>query len=476
MPVLSPIVLLVLGLLIVVAGILIVRLHPILALLLGAVVIGWLTSDSQLQLYAQTKGLGENAINHLLNQSFGERIAIAFGETCGKIGLLIVLASIIGKCLLDSGAAERIVRSMLQVFGEKKAPGAFMASSFILAIPIFFDTVFYLMVPLARAMGIRKEKSYALYIMAIIAGGTMAHSLVPPTPGPLFAAGALGVSIGIMIIMGTVIGLICSGAGMLYGYWINTRQFVPLRSTNDVPVDELKSWLNKDTSSLPSFFMANLPIVLPVILIAGKTICESVSVPLPAVVLNFIKTTGDPVIALFIATIIALIILTKQSGYKLKELKTPVEEAILSAGMIVLITCTGGAFGAILQQTSIGNWLVDMSQDVKLAVLPLAWVVTAVIRTAQGSATVSMITAIGMLTAFNTPGALSFHPVYLAVVIGCGSKLFPWMNDSGFWIICKMSGFTEGETIRNFSFLLTIMGVVGLIATMILAKLFPLLG
>lgn len=475
MPVLSPIVLLILGLLIVVAGILIVRLHPILALLLGAVVIGWLTSESQLQLYAQTKGLGEKAINTLLDQSFGERIAIAFGETCGKIGLLIVLASIIGKCLLDSGAAERIVRSMLQVFGEKKAPGAFMASSFILAIPIFFDTVFYLMVPLARAMGIRNEKSYALYIMAIIAGGTMAHSLVPPTPGPLFAAGALGVSIGMMIIMGTVIGLICSGTGLLYGYWLNTRQFVPLRSTNDVPVEELKSWLNKDTSGLPSFFMSNLPIVLPVILIAGKTICESISVPLPAGVLTFFKTTGDPVIALFIATIIALIILSKQSGYKLKELKTPVEEAILSAGMIVLITCTGGAFGAILQQTSIGNWLVDLSQDVKLAVLPLAWVVTAVIRTAQGSATVSMITAIGMLTAFNTPGALSFHPVYLAVVIGCGSKLFPWMNDSGFWIICKMSGFTEGETIRNFSFLLTIMGVVGLITTMILAKLFPLL-
>jgi len=248
MPEISPIVLLLLGLLIVVAGILIIRLHPILALLTGAVLIAWLTADSQLQLFAQTKGLSETQINNLLNQSFGERIAIAFGETGGKIGLLIVLASIIGKCLLDSGAAERIVRSMLKVFGESKAPGAFMVSSFILAIPIFFDTVFYLMIPLARAMGVRKEKSYALYIMAIIAGGTMAHSLVPPTPGPLFAAGALGVSIGMMIIIGTVIGLICSGAGLVYAYWLNKNQFVPLRSTNDVPVEELKSWLNKDTS------------------------------------------------------------------------------------------------------------------------------------------------------------------------------------------------------------------------------------
>lgn len=475
MPELSPVVLLILGLLIVVSGILVIRLHPILALLLGAILIGWLTSDHQLKLYAESKGLAAHQITNLLNQSFGERIAIAFGETCGKIGLLIVLASIIGKCLLDSGAAERIVRSMLRVFGESKAPGSFMVSSFILGIPIFFDTVFYLMVPLARAMGIRKEKSYALYIMAIVAGGTMAHSLVPPTPGPLFAAGALGVSIGMMMILGTLVGLICSAAGLTYGYWLNKHQQVPLRSTNDVPVEELKTWLNKDTSSLPSFVSSNMPIVLPVILIAGKTILDSLSLPAPVWIKTFFDTAGDPVVALFIATILGLSILAKQSGYKLKELKAPVEDAILSAGMIVLITCTGGAFGAMLQQTSIGNWLVGFSQDIKLAVLPLAWVITAVIRTAQGSATVSMITAIGMFTAFNTPGALSFHPVYLAIVIGCGSKLFPWMNDSGFWIICKMSGFTEGETIRNFSFLLTIMGVAGLIATMLLALFFPLI-
>jgi GntP family gluconate:H+ symporter len=94
-------------------------------------------------------------------------------------------------------------------------------------------------------------------------------------------------------------------------------------------------------------------------------------------------------------------------------------------------------------------------------------------RTAQGSATVAMITAVGVMAAFNTPGALSFHPVYLAVVIGCGSKIFPWMNDAGFWIVCKMGGFTEKETIKNFSFLLTIMGLTGLFITMLLAKLFP---
>ena len=470
----NPFLLLVIGLIVVLGGILALKLHPILALLLGALTVGFFTPPSLLQEYAISKKLSPQQVTALLDQSLGERVAIAFGNTCEKIGLLIVLASIIGKCLLDSGAAERIVRSMLNVFGDKKAPISFMASSFLLGIPIFFDTVFYLMVPLARAMGVRNEKSYALYIMAIVAGGTMAHSLVPPTPGPLFAAGALGVSIGLMIIMGTVIGLMCSSAGILYGFWLNKRQLVPLRSTADTSVEELKEWLGKDTKQLPGFVLSNLPIALPVVLIAGNTITKTIPMSVPENVKSFFRITGDPNIALFLATIIALFILAKQNAYRLKELKKPIEEAIYSAGTIILITATGGSFGEMLQQTSIGNWLVGISPDYKLAVIPLAFFITAVIRTGQGSATVSMITAVGMLTVFTTPGALSFHPVYLAIVIGCGSKLFPWMNDSGFWIICKMSGFTEGETIRNFSLLLTIMGLTGLLATMVMAKLLPL--
>jgi GntP family gluconate:H+ symporter len=278
-----------------------------------------------------------------------------------------------------------------------------------------------------------------------------------------------------MIIMGTIIGLACSTAGMLYGVWLNRRQDIPLRTTQDTSIEELKEWLEKDTAQLPSFFMSNLPIALPVMLIAGSTILSNITVEIPDSVHGFFRITGNPVIALFIGAVISLILLARQHAFHLKELKKPVEEAIYSAGTIILITATGGAFGAMLQQTSIGTWLAELAPQYKLATLPLAFFITAIIRTAQGSATVAMITAVGMLTVLNTPGALSYHPVYLAIVIGCGSKLFPWMNDSGFWIICKMSGFTESETIRNFSVLLTIMGVTGLVACMTLAKIFPLI-
>ncbi|HZI26412.1 MAG TPA: GntP family permease [Chryseolinea sp.] len=470
----SPVILLLIGLTVVLAGILWLKLHPVIALLTGALAVGALTSQTLLERYAQSKGLSEKQTSALVDQSLGERVAIGFGNTCEKVGLLIMLASIIGKGLLDSGAAERIVRSMLAVFGSKKAPWAFMVSSFGLAIPIFFDTVFYLMIPLARAMGVRFQKSYALFVMAIVAGGTIAHSLVPPTPGPLFAAGAFGVSIGMMIIVGTIIGFACSTAGLLYAFWLNKRQDIAVRTTADTTLEGLQSWLDKDTSQLPSFFMANLPIVLPVVLIAGDTIISNVSVSVPPAIKSFFSFAGDPNVALFLAMIIALVLLAKQYSFKLKQLKKPIEDAVLSAGTIILITSTGGAFGHILQQTSIGSWIADEASGYQYAILPLAFFITAVIRTAQGSATVAMITAVGMLTVFNTEGALNFHPVYLAVVIGCGSKIFPWMNDSGFWIICKMSGFTERETIRNFSYLLLLMGMTGLIVTMIMAKLFPL--
>jgi GntP family gluconate:H+ symporter len=151
------------------------------------------------------------------------------------------------------------------------------------------------------------------------------------------------------------------------------------------------------------------------------------------------------------------------------------QNALSSAGIIILITASGGAFGKVLQQTGIGPEIQKLATAGQLAVLPLAFFVTALVRTAQGSATVAMITAVGILAGFADSATLGFHPVYLALAIGCGSKPFPWMNDSGFWIISRMSGFTEVETLKTFSVMLTSMGVVGLVVVMMLARLFPMI-
>ncbi len=475
----SPLLLLAIGIIIVIGGILLLKLHPVLALLTGALVVGGMTSYEALEHYAVAQGLSPEATEAFLHQSLGKRVAVSFGNTCAKVGLLIALASIIGKCLLETGAAERIVRGLLALLGNARASLSFLFGSFILAIPVYFDTVFYLMIPIARTMGVRFQKSYALYVMGILAGGAMAHSLVPPTPGPLFVAGELGVGLGTMIVVGSVVGLISASIGMLYGVWINRRRPAPLRDTTDTSVSNLKAWASKNQNELPSMLLSLAPIVLPIIFIAGDTILSNTlsesGSPVITVLKSFLHKAGDPVLALFVATVIAIAMLVKQLSGDLKAMKAPLQEALYSAGIIILITATGGAFGSILQQTGIGDWLASVTPDYKLAVLPLAFLVTSVMRTAQGSATVAMITAVGIIGGVASQGALPFHPVYLAIAIGCGSKPFPWMNDSGFWIVCKMSGFTEKETIRYFSVLLTIMGISGLAVTMVLASLIPMI-
>jgi gluconate:H+ symporter, GntP family len=477
----DPFWLLLVGIVIVVGGILVLRLQAFLALMLGALAVGLLTSSDMLLYYAQQSGMNEAAATVLARQTVGERVAVAFGNTCAKIGILIAMASIIGGCLLKSGAAERIVRSALRLFGEKNAPLGFLSSSFTLAIPVFFDTVFYLMIPLGKAMAMRTRRNYALYVMAIVAGGVMAHSLVPPTPGPLFVAGALGVSIGLMMIGGMIFGIITIIFGYLYAVWADRKWPIPLRDTQETTLEELSTVTQQDDSQLPPLWLSILPILLPVLLIAGNTALQSTIGKQPATelsglesrMLSFFMAVGNSNFALTLAALIAILMLFLKIRERLL-LKKTIVDALSSAGMIILITGAGGAFGSALQQTGIGFRIESLASDYQIAVLPLAFVVTALVRTAQGSATVAMITSIGILGGLATSGSLGFHPLYLALAIGCGSKLFAWMNDSGFWIICKMSGMTEAETIKHFSFQLAIMGIAGLIAIMIAARLIPL--
>ena len=179
------------------------------------------------------------------------------------------------------------------------------------------------------------------------------------------------------------------------------------------------------------------------------------------------------VVALAIAAAFAMTLLAQQKRGGSRDVMESIPGALKDAGVIILITSAGGAFGGILQQTGIGPRLQEVTGGMTIALLPLAWFITTVVRVAQGSATVAMITAVGIVGGVATPETLGFSPVYLAVAIGCGSKMLPWFNDSGFWVVCKMSGFTERETLKSFTPLLSIMGFTGLLATMVLAKLWP---
>lgn len=410
------------------------------------------------------KGLRD--ANSLSKQTVGKRLSDGFGSTCGKIGILIAMASIIGMCLLESGAADRIVRSTLKLFGERVAPLAFIFSGFLLGIPVFFDTVFYLMIPLGKAMRMRTGRNYLLYVLTIIVGGTMAHSLVPPTPGPLFVAEQLGVDLGVMILGGCIVGVFTSIYGFLHATLFNRIYELPLRESPDFSLEELEKLSQRDESTLPGLWISLLPIILPVVLIAGNTILSRFREQLSPDVLRIAATVGDKNIALIISAAIALWTLVRQKRTNMKELSPAIQSAIASAGSIILITAAGGAFGRVLQQTGVAGLINEMPKTSPAMIVTMAFLITTAIRTAQGSATVAMITAVGILSGFAASGDLGFHPLYLALAIGCGSKPIGWMNDSGFWVMTRMSGMTEAEGLKYITPMTAMMGLVGLLVVL----------
>ncbi|HYG78286.1 MAG TPA: SLC13 family permease [Planctomycetota bacterium] len=479
----NPLVVLAFGIAVVVGSILVLRIHAFLALILGALLVASLTTAPQLEAYARSRKMSEKETQSLANSSVGIRVTKEFGNACGRIGILIALASIVGKCLMDSGAADRIVRSITGVLGERHAPLGFLISGYVLGIPIFFDTVFLLMVPLCKAMWMRTRKRYTLYILAVIAGGSMTHSLVPPTPGPLMVAGELKVDIGIMILMGCFVGALTAFIGLLYAYWIDHRLQIPVRDTEQA-LAELEAVSRRDERELPPLWMALAPVLMPVLFIGATTLVEMLWKPAQINALSaqaqqiiaVIKWLGDPNIALTVATALAMIMLIYIKRPGTKQLTAAMNESLADGGQILLLTAAGGAFGGMLQQTGVGAEIQSFIAGKSGAVLPIAFLVTVLVRAAQGSATVAMITAVGMFASIATPEQLGFHPVYLAIAIGCGSKPLAWMNDSGFWVIGKMSGMTESETLKTFSAQTSIEGLAGLLITMLLSKVLPMAG
>jgi len=474
-----------------------------LVLLAAAFLVAVLTPAVALTRYTQDQvasgAMSESTAANLLKSSGPKRLATAFGQTAGEVGILIALASIVGICLMESGAAHGIVTAMLRFCGVKRAPEGLAISSFVLSIPVFFDTVFYLMVPLARSLRRQTGKDYVLYILAIMAGGSIAHSLVPPTPGPLQVAEILQIDVFTMMVAGLGIGSASSFLSLAAARLISRWTVVPLRplgsdSGDQSEVDgagghddetgkacaiagDCQSGIGDSPDyaapeSTPPLFLALLPILLPVLLIGYGAIDAVVKFPLPESVSAVMRLVADKNVAMGVAAVVALQLLrfTPESH----DRKGAVSRALASGGQIILITSAGGALGAMLRQAGIASAVADLTSEVPASLLlVVVFAVTASIRTLQGSATVSMITAAGVLQGLADVGTLPFHPVYVAMAIGAGSKPLCWMTDSGFWIMCKMSGMTDREGLRTVSVLSVAMGLSALIVTIISATIFP---
>ena len=413
-----------------------------------------------------------------------------FGDLVGGLGLLIAMAAIIGTCMMLSGAADRVVRSLMNAFGEKRAGLVLLLSGFLLSIPVFFDTVFFLLIPLARALALRTGKHYTFYVMAMAGAGAITHSLVPPTPGPLFIAKELDIELGFAMMFGLVASILPAYLVLKMASWFDRKYDLPMREASGASNEQLKQIVEKKDEELPGILLSSLPIALPVLLISLVSIlgfCKKLSSEQGylnsesfAAVFPYLEFLGNPNVAMTLAAGFAILGLVRQmAGKQEKDLAAKLgktlQDPLSTAGVILLITGAGGAFGAMIRMSGVGESVGAVAEEFDLSYVLLAWGVTAFIRIAQGSATVSMITGVGLMAAVIGDGdALGYHKAYVFLAIGFGSITLSWMNDSGFWVVQRLSGFTEKETLKTWSVMLTAISVLGLGLCLLGSALLPL--
>ncbi|RKD95241.1 GntP family permease [Halopiger aswanensis] len=396
----------------------------------------------------------------------------AFGENMAGIGIPILMAAIIGKAMIESGAADRIVRFFNGVFGQENSEVSLFSSGFVMSIPVFFDNVFYLLAPLARAARSRTGRNYALFIVAIGAAGAVTHGFVPPTPGPLLAAGEVGADLGSTILIGLLTGLPTAlVAGLGYGYWINNRIEIPLRDAMGTTVAEIEEKVETPTSELPGLFEAQLPIFLAVALVASNTVVET-ALGEDSALAGFTGFIGDPNFALTVAALSAAFTYYRMSDLSSDDFSDELTEALKSGGNIAAITAAGGAFGYMLQQAGAGDFIAGGLQEIGLGVIATAWLIAAGVRVVQGSATVAITTTAGIAAPLTD--AMAANPAYLVMAIGAGATFCSWYNDSGFWIVKEIGGLTQAETLKTWTVSTILIGVVGLISTLVFSTILPL--
>ena len=286
-------------------------------------------------------------------------------------------------------------------------------------------------------------------------------------------AETLNIDVGLVIIVGGLVAIPAAFSSWLFAVWIDRKMNIPIREAPGLTLKELEEVANRPESELPGFMRSLLPIALPLVLITGNTVTntffpDSAFRPIAAFL-------GNPSFALILAAAAALWVLASHKGLSLTQLAKPTEEAIKSAGLIILITAGGGAFGRMLVKAGVGDVLGAWAQDAGLSLMLLGFGVSMLFRIAQGSATTAMITSSEIVAPLIIATPPDHHAVYILTAIGSGSIVGGWMNDSGFWVFKTMTGLTEMETLKTKTPSLIALGLGGLIASMIGAALFPMI-
>lgn len=401
------------------------RVHPFIALLVISIGYGFLAGMP----YATIV----NAING------------GFGSTLGKVGLIIFLGVIIGAFLEQTGGAFAIAEKVLSLIGKKRVTAAMGIIGYVVSIPVFADSGFLLLHPLNKSLSTKAKLSLAGTAVALGLGLLASHTLVPPTPGPIAAAGIIGADLGLVIGFGIPVSLVALFMAIIFARKYAARTFID-------PQGQLEKEPKRiEVTQRPGAFRSSIPILVPILLIILKSVLNPEGSENDSAILAFIAFTGEPVIALLIGVFLCLL-LPKKITLEMFSASGWVGNAVKDAASIVLITGAGGIFGQVLQDSGIATTLGATLSNWNIGIL-LPFVLAAALKTAQGSSTVALITTASILMPMMTTLGFETEVQKALVVlsIGAGSSVISHANDSFFWVVTQLSGMKVNDGYRLFS-------------------------
>ncbi len=424
------------------------KLHPFLALLIAAFAYGILCGRMSLQQVVSSVSEG-------------------FGGTIESIGIVILAGSVIGTFLEKSGGAMNLARSALKFVGKKNVPLAMSIIGYIVSVPVFCDSGFVILSPLCKALSRKAGVSLAASAIALSLGLYATHTMVPPTPGPVAAAGVLKADLGLVIIWGGLVSLVALAAGWLFAVKVAAK--VQLNSETEAaqpdaaPIDALAEG--------PSAAKSIVPILVPIILIVLKSIADFPAHPFGqdgiAAIVGFL---GQPAVALLIGVFFAFL-LPRRITREMVSASGWVGQAVIAAATIIVITGCGGAFGKVLQNSGISDVIGDRLGRLAGLSLLLPFLLAAALKTAQGSSTVAIITTAGIMASLLEPLGLDGPSARALVVvaIGAGSMVVSHANDSYFWVVTGLSGMTVKQGCRLQTLGSLVQGLVAVAALWVVA-------
>ncbi|MGR0161271.1 GntP family permease [Paenarthrobacter nitroguajacolicus] len=419
-----------------------VKLEPFIALVGTGVIV------------ALVGGISVEALVGSATKSSDALIEKGFAGILGHITVIIGLGTVLGAILERSGGAEVLLGRLVKIFGEKGTPLAMGITGFVLGIPVFFDIGIFVLAPLVYVAAIRGGKSLALYALPLLAGLSVTHAFLPPHPGPVAAAGLFHVDLGWIILMGLICGIPAwFASGILWGTWIGKRVMV------SVPEDRIVPESDQAKGNEPSIGLVLLAIGLPMILILGGTF-GNIFAP-AGVFRDVLQFFGNPAIALTVAVLLAMWLLGIRRGMTSAELSEITGSSLRPVGMILLVVGAGAFFGAVLSATGVGKAVADSLSQAGLPIILSAFVISAGMRIAQGSATVAIVTTGGILAPSLASGYSQPQLALIVVAISSGSIIASHVNDGGFWIISKYFNMSVKDTLKTWTVLETVLSIVG---------------